>query len=187
MKDTPQGTALIKRPAIFFDRDGVVNRSPGGGYVTRWQDFVMNEGIGEALSLCRSRGYWTVLVTSQRCVGKGLITLEDLHALHDEMQRALGAAAKFDSIHVFTGLPGTESLEKPNPDLILEAAEMLPIDLERSWLIGDADRDIVMAQHAGVPSTVRVRTDHPVGVEATFTVDSIEALIKVLEQQLSLV
>ncbi|MDA0811270.1 MAG: HAD-IIIA family hydrolase [Verrucomicrobia bacterium] len=185
--ETPQGSELTKRPAIFFDRDGVVNRSPGGGYITRWQDFVINEGIGEALRLCRSRGFWTVLVTSQRCVAKGLITLEELHSLHDEMQHSLGAAAQFDSIHVFTGLPGTESLEKPNPGLIVEATEVLPIDLKRSWLIGDADRDIVMAQRAGVPSTVRVRTDHRVGVEATFTVDSIEELIKVLEQQLSVV
>ncbi|MEZ5328917.1 MAG: HAD-IIIA family hydrolase [Verrucomicrobiales bacterium] len=178
---------MEKRPAVFFDRDGVVNRSPGAGYVTRWQDFELNEGIDAALSLCKSRGYYAVLVTSQRCVSKGLISIDTLHALHDEMQRALGASAKFDSIHEFTGLPGTESLEKPNPGLILEAARALPIDLERSWLIGDADRDIVMAQRAGVPSTVRVLTNHPVGVEAMFTVDSIAALIPLLELRLPFV
>lgn len=174
----------VKRPAVFFDRDGIVNQSPGDGYVTRWEDFVLCDGIEEAVMVCRERGYRTVLVTSQRCVGKGLITLAELQKIHRAMQDALGDEAAFDSIHVFTGLPGSEHLEKPKPGLILAAAEESAIDLERSWLVGDADRDILMAQHAGVATTVRVRTHHPVATTASWTVDSVAALVPVLVEHL---
>lgn len=169
---------------MFFDRDGVVNESPGAGYVTRWEEFVLNQGIREALALCKARGYLTILVTSQRCVARGLISLEGLDRLHAAMQQALGAEAAFDGIHAFTGLPGTAHLEKPKPGLVLEAASALNVDPGRSWLVGDADRDILMAQNAGIATTVRVRTQHPVGVEATWTVDTIRELAAVLEQQL---
>lgn len=176
-----------RRPAVFFDRDGVVNRSPGEGYVTRWSDFILNEGIVESVSLCRARGYWCVLVTSQRCVSKGLITTKGLRDLHAQMQEALGRESRFDSIQAFTGLPGSELLEKPKPGLILAAAEQLPIDLERSWLVGDADRDISMAHQANVPVTVRVRTHHPIGIDATWTIDSVAELSSLLGKHLPMV
>ncbi|MGK0186078.1 MAG: D-glycero-D-manno-heptose 1,7-bisphosphate phosphatase [Verrucomicrobiales bacterium] len=177
----------VKRPAVFFDRDGVVNVSPGSGYITSWSDFVLTEGIREALKLCKQRGYLTALVTSQRCVSKGLITIDKLQDLHSQMQESLGYEAQFDSIHAFTGLPGSEPLEKPRPGLILAAAEELNIDLTRSWLVGDADRDIAMAHNAGVPTTVRVQTHHAVGVTATWTVDSVMDLTSVLDEHLPVV
>ena len=175
---------MVQRPAVFFDRDGVVNQSPGDGYVTILEDFVLSQGIEEALMLCKDRGYWTVLVTSQRCVGKGLISQENLGKIHETMQRTLGEKAAFDSIQVFTGLPGSEHLEKPKPGLVLAAAEQLQIELNRSWLVGDADRDILMAQSAGVGTTVRVRTHHPVATAANWTVDSISELVPLIADYL---
>ncbi len=59
---------------MFFDRDGVVNRSPGDGYVTRIEDFHLNDGLVELVGLVAERGFVAVLVTSQRCVGKGLLS-----------------------------------------------------------------------------------------------------------------
>ena len=173
-----------KRAAVFFDRDGVVNRSPGQGYVTAWEEFEFCEGIGEVLALCRGRGYLLVLVTSQRCVGKGLLSLQDLCEIHEKMQQSLGEEAQFDAVYAFTGLPGSEHLEKPNPGLVLEAAAELGIAVEDSWLVGDADRDILMAQAAGIGTTVRVRSHHTIGVDADTTVDSAVELLQLLDGQL---
>ena len=176
------------RGAVFFDRDGVVNASPGAGYVTCWGDFHLSPGIGGALRLCKVRGYLAVLVTSQRCVGKGLITRGQLDQIHAKMQSALaeegGPGAGFDAIYVFTGLPGSEAWEKPKPGMIEAAAQEHDIDLGRSWLVGDHDRDIAMARNGGVPGTIRVRGDHPVTEPATHTIDSTAELAGLFERVL---
>ena len=161
-------------PAVFWDRDGVVNVSPGAGYVLRWEDFGFSPGVVEALRLCRARGYRNVLVTSQQGVGKGLMTQAELDRIHAEMQAVLEeAGAGFDGIYACTCLasdPGCRC-RKPSPEMVRRAVADLGLDVERSVLVGDADRDIEMGRRAGVPVTVRVleTAEQPVEVEATFS------------------
>ena len=162
------------KKCVFFDRDGVVNRSPGAGYVTRVEDFHLNDGLVELMAAVAARGFVAVLVTSQRCVGKGLLSPGGLADIHHKLQSELAAHdLGFLDIYAFLGTPETESWEKPNPDMILLAAERHGLDLGASWMIGDADRDIVMAQRAGVGKTLRIVTDKAVGVEADFTADDL--------------
>ncbi len=174
-----------KRPAVFFDRDGVVNVSPGAGYVLRWEDFVFSPGIVEALRLCKTRGYALVLVTSQQGVGKGLMTQAALDDIHDRMQRALAAEdAAFDAIYACTCLASDPdcTCRKPSPEMIHRAAAELGLDLSRSLLVGDYDRDIQMALNAGVPATLRVLTEgEPATVPATHSVASTSALLGILD------
>ena len=163
----------MPRPAIFFDRDGVINISPGEGSVLGWKAFHFSDGIMEATRLCRELGYALVLVTSQQGVGKGLISQEVLDEIHTQMQEALAAeGAAFDQIEACTHLSGTCTCRKPSPQMIHKAAADLDLDLSRSWLIGDHDRDIQMAVNAGVPNTIRVVGHHVPGVPATHTVNS---------------
>lgn len=173
------------KKCVFFDRDGVVNRSPGAGYVTRPEDFHLNDGLIELMRLVAERGFVSVLVTSQRCVGKGLITVDELEVIHGKLQSALAEEGLgFLDIYAFLGTAETESWEKPNPDMILLAAEKHGIDLSNSWMIGDADRDIVMGQRANVGKTLRVITDKAVGVEADFTVEGLGDAHEVLSEYL---
>ena len=151
------------KPAIFFDRDGVVNVSPGPGYVLRVADFHLNPGIADVLAWCKAQGFFTVLVTSQQGVGKGLMTQADLDAIHAHLQTELTAhGAAFDRIHSCTHLSGFCSCRKPSPQMILDAAAALPIDLAASALVGDHDRDIQMARNAGVGFTIRLASDNAV-------------------------
>jgi len=170
----------MSRPAVFFDRDGVVNVSPGGGYVLCWEQFQFSPGIIEALLLCKTRGYATIVVTSQQGVGRGLMSQADLDDIHSRMQSALAIhEAFFDAIHACTCLAADPSCtcRKPSPEMIFAARDQLDLDLSRSWLIGDHDRDIQMAQNAGVPRTIRILNDNrPVTVPATITLDRIEDL-----------
>lgn len=170
-------------PAVFFDRDGVVNLSPGEGYVLSWGDFHFAEGIMEATKLCHDRGYRLVLVTSQQGVGKGEMSQAALDDIHTRMQEALSAGgAPFDHIEVCTHLSGSCTCRKPSPAMIHHAEQWLDLDLSRSLLIGDHDRDIQMAINAGIPTTIRVLSHHVPGVIATYVVDSTKGLTAVLEK-----
>lgn len=178
-------SALPLRPAVFFDRDGVVNRSPGSGYVLRWEDFHLQDGIVESLRLVRERGHLAVLVTSQRGVGKGLMTRSELDRIHRNLQETLAAEdAAFHAIYAYTGEPGCPWPPKPDPGMILAAAAEHSIELTRSLLVGDADRDIEMARRAGLRSALRIRSEHPVRTEADYTLDSISKLPALLQKLL---
>ncbi len=176
---------MNNRPAVFFDRDGVVNHSPGEGYLLRWEDFHFTPGIIAALALCKARGYATILVTSQQGVGKGLMTQATLEAIHARMQTELAAqAAAFEGIYACTHLSGTCSCRKPSPQMIFRAQNEHGLDLTQSWLIGDHDRDIQMAANAGVPRTIRILSHHQPKVAAEFTLESTAGLPALLAAHL---
>lgn len=176
-----------KTPAVFFDRDGVVNRSPGAGYVLSWEAFEFAPGFFELFRLVKSRGWKAVLVTSQKGVGKGLMSQADLEEIHARMQARLRekCGAEFDGIYAFTGTDKCRHRPKPDPEMIDTAADDLDLDLDRSWMIGDADRDIEMAIAAGLEGSVRVRGDKPITVEASGTVNSLEAAAAIFDGILS--
>lgn len=173
----------LSRPAFFFDRDGVVNVSPGAGYVLRREDFHVNAGIIESLAFLKSKGFILVLVTSQQGVGKGLIsqaTLDDIHAcMQDELTKHNAA---FDAIYACTHLDGSCSCRKPSPEMILRASDKLHLDLSKSWLIGDHDRDIQMATNASVPHTIRVLGEKPANFAAEHSIENTKQLPDLLRQ-----
>lgn len=170
------------RRAVFFDRDGVVNVSPGAGYVQRVADFQMMPGIVELLTWCKAQGFYTVLVTSQQGVGKGLMSQADLDAIHAHLQGGLAPhGAAFDRIHSCTHLAGSCSCRKPSPQMILDAAAVLPIDLAGSALVGDHDRDIQMARNAGVGFTIRLSSDNAVNDPGDVLAHSIPEVMAALK------
>lgn len=170
------------RRCVFFDRDGVVNQSPGEGYVLSPGDFHLNPGITEALRLIREHDVLAIVVTSQKCVGKGLITLETLNKIHGHMAGLLEAGgASFDAIYFHTGTGGPEDHPaKPDPGMIFAAAERFAIDLRQSWIIGDADRDIEMGIAAGLGGAIRIRGDKAITAPATQTLENTAEIPKFL-------
>ncbi|MEM7697623.1 MAG: TIGR04282 family arsenosugar biosynthesis glycosyltransferase [Verrucomicrobiota bacterium] len=173
---------LAARPALFFDRDGVVNESPGPGYVLDLESFHLQEGIGESIALLHDCGWLAILVTSQRGVGKGLMSSQELHNIHREMQRELEEiGGAFDGIYAFTDLPDCSYAAKPDPAMIEAAISDFGIDRSRSWMIGDADRDIKMAQLAGLAGTIRVVGEKAVGIEADCNLTEISELPELLQ------
>lgn len=172
------------KPCLFFDRDGVVNRSPGSGYVLRWEDFEFQEGIFELISLVKSQGWLAILITSQKGVGKGEMFHVELDRIHEEMQKRITeeCGSGFDAIYAHTGLPQDPHPAKPDPGMILSAAADHDIDLSRSWMIGDADRDIEMAQRADLAGTIRLLGEKAVGIDANETVADLQQAREVFER-----
>lgn len=177
----------MSRPAVFFDRDGVVNVSPGAGYVLQWEDFHFSPGIIEALKLCKTRGYATLLATSQQGVGKGLMSQTTLDDIHAKMQAELQQhGASFDGIYACTCLSKDPdcTCRKPSTEMVLKGAQDHDIDLSRSFMVGDADRDIEMGANAGIPITIRIESENPQLAASTYTLSHTDQLAALLDQLL---
>jgi D-glycero-D-manno-heptose 1,7-bisphosphate phosphatase len=145
------------KKCVFFDRDGIVNRSPGAGFVERLEDFHILPEFKTALQVARERGYEAVIVTNQRAVGLGRMTAETLQEIHSHLRKELGR----HGLHLLdvvscVATDDQHPHRKPNPGMILEAAGKYHLDLPRSWVVGDQERDVVAGKRAGC-RTVLVR------------------------------
>ncbi|MDF1656403.1 MAG: TIGR04282 family arsenosugar biosynthesis glycosyltransferase [Verrucomicrobiales bacterium] len=181
-----QVSALVsQRTCVFFDRDGVVNSSPGEGYVLNAEEFHLNPGIPEALAWLKMNGWLAILVTSQKGVGKKLMTASQLNEIHEKMQRELAkSGANFDGIYAYTGTDECPFPPKPDPGMVLSAAESFFIDLRQSWMIGDADRDIEMGKAAGLAGTIRIKGEKAIGIKADHTLSETGEIINLFEKLL---
>ena len=153
MPDTPP-----LRPALFLDRDGVLNEDPG--YVYRWEDFRWIEGAIDVVAAFNRAGWLVIVVTNQSGVGRGYYTEADMHALHARMAEELAAAgARIDAFYHAPHHPEAKldayrhpdpPDRKPNPGMILRALSEWPIDREASILVGDKLSDMEAATRAGI-------------------------------------
>jgi D-glycero-D-manno-heptose 1,7-bisphosphate phosphatase len=148
----------MKRPAIFFDRDNTLIVSDS--YLGDPEKVVLIDGAANAVARARSLGFATVVVSNQSGVARGMFGEEDVHEVNtrlDELLRASNVGAVIDRHEFCPFHPDAtvaqykqdSSLRKPKPGMILAAAERLALDLSRSWMIGDAPRDIEAGKAAG--------------------------------------
>ena len=146
-------------PAIFLDRDGVLieNRSD---YVRDWSQVKLIPEAIHALSLTPARNYKIVIVTNQSAIGRGLVQLEKAEEINrrliDLIQHNGG---QVDGVYICPHKPDDDCFcRKPRPGLLLQAANELSLDLQRSWMIGDAWSDVQAGQRAGVRHTILLKT-----------------------------
>lgn len=140
---------------VFLDRDGVLNRKrPEGEYVTRWEEFEFLPGAVAALALLRAAGRRLVVVTNQRGVALGRLSLADLDALHRRMTAELEAAgAGLDAVYACPHDRGRCRCRKPDTGLFLRAAADFPgTDLARCVVVGDSLCDLEAAARLGCPA-----------------------------------
>jgi D-glycero-D-manno-heptose 1,7-bisphosphate phosphatase len=138
-------------PAIFIDRDGVVNCRRPGDYVLDWSQFVFTPGIRTALKQMTSLGLPMIVISNQAAVGKGLLDVEGLQEITLHMYQALAADGTFlTGVYYCTHRPDEDcSCRKPKPGLLHQAASDFNIDLSRSIFIGDSDTDVQAAKAVG--------------------------------------
>ncbi|MBP7829637.1 MAG: HAD-IIIA family hydrolase [Kiritimatiellae bacterium] len=173
------------RPCVFFDRDGIVNRSPGPGYVERVEDFYLLPEFVEALRVVRARGYEAVIVTNQRGVALGRMTAETVQAMHDELARRLRAEGlDLLDIRVCTANDNSHPDRKPNPGMILTAARRHGLDLSRSWMVGDHERDMEAGRRAGCRTVLVGGEGEPQPASTDFRIRDMADLPAFLEAHL---
>ncbi len=144
--------------AAFLDRDGVINRKPPEGqYVTRWEEMQFLPGVAEAIALLTGASFCVIVVSNQRCVAKGLLTVPELELIHHRMcqELALAGAVITEVYYCPHEMQPPCSCRKPAPGMLLAAAHAHEIDLTASWMIGDSDVDMEAGRNAGC-STARI-------------------------------
>jgi len=150
-----------RHPAVFVDRDGVINRkAPEPGYITCWEELEVLPGVPQAIARLSGTELKVIVVTNQRGVARGLVRRRELQRMHDNLIALVrGAGGRIDGIYCCLHDKGDRcDCRKPAPGLLLQAAQEQRIDLARSWIIGDREHDIVAGQRAGCRATVRIQT-----------------------------
>lgn len=153
----------MKRPALFLDRDGVVNVDHG--YVCTAENFQFVEGIFELVSTANRLNYLVVVVTNQSGIGRGYYSEADFVSLTSWMISEFSrnscniSAVYFCPYHPEFGI-GRYRIDsmyrKPNPGMLMQAARDLNIDLPSSIMIGDKITDIDAGFSAGVGTLLHI-------------------------------
>jgi len=158
--ELPQGGS---RPAIFVDRDGVINQQIAGSYVTRWSEFHFSPGIVEALAEISRLPFPIIVVSNQAGVGKGMLALAELSAItHEFVSQLASAGARIDAAYYCPHTPEQACpCRKPKEGLLLRAARDWCVDLTRSVFVGDSVTDMQAANAVGCRSVLVVGTGTP--------------------------
>jgi histidinol-phosphate phosphatase family protein len=133
--------------AIFLDRDGVINVDRRD-YVKSWAEFKFLPEVFKALRSLKKNKIRAVIVTNQSAVHRGLMSIDTLEVIHQKMLKAIeGNGGHIEAIYVCPHTPQEDcECRKPKPGMVLRAVKDLKIDLSRSYLIGDSEKDVELAR-----------------------------------------
>ncbi len=196
-----RGSLHIPAPAVFLDRDGTLNFERG--YLNKPDQLRLIPGAAAAVRALNRAGLLAVVVSNQPVIARGECTEAELRSIHNKLEWLLGeASAYLDGIYYcphhpdkgFTGerpeLKFACSCRKPATGLLETATRDLNIDVSRSWLVGDSQRDVQAATNFGVRS-IQVRTGPPSpdssdALEADFQTETVsDAIQLILDRSIS--
>lgn len=174
----------MKRPAVFFDRDGVLNRAfivegkphPPSGL----DEFELIPGVLESCRQLKQAGYVLVVATNQPDVGRGTLAKKTVERMHERLLKEL----PLDRIEIcyHSGLSGPDcECRKPKPGMLLDAARELEVDLKQSWMIGDRHKDMECGELAGC-RTILIGSGYgeEIKVKPNFTAETIMEAVTII-------
>lgn len=149
-----------KQKAIFLDRDGTINKYVG--FLRETDQLELLPGAAEAIRKINESEYLAIVVTNQPVIARGEVSVSRLQEIHNKLETMLGKeGAYLDAIyycphHPDKGFEGERAeykiecdCRKPKPGMLLQAAKDYNIDLEKSWIVGDGENDIMAGTAAG--------------------------------------
>ena len=135
---------------VILDRDGVINYD-SEQFIKSPEEWKPIPGSLNAIAKLNHAGYTVVVATNQSGIGRGLLDMSALTAIHEKLQKMLLLAG--GKIDAFFYCPHTADLKcscrKPEPGMLLEIASRFDVDLNRVPAIGDSLRDLVSARKVG--------------------------------------
>lgn len=162
--------------AVFLDRDGVINdKAPAGQYITRWEDFRFLPRIADAIALLNRAQFQVIIVSNQRGIAKGCMTISVLEQIHRRMiDQLTSLGASVSAIYYCPhDLDASCACRKPAPGMLLRAAQDHGINLQNSWMVGDSEIDILAGKNAGCKTVRILRPGDVVEAESDLTVRSL--------------
>ncbi|MFB3813629.1 MAG: HAD-IIIA family hydrolase [Terriglobales bacterium] len=139
------------RPAIFLDRDGVINEQITGTYVTDPSQFRFVAGMPEAIARLSRLSLPIIIVSNQAAVAKGLMSYDELRSITEQFVAQVNSAGgRIDAVYYCPHSPEQDcACRKPKGGLLREAARDWQLNLPNSVLIGDSDADVNAARSVG--------------------------------------
>ena len=157
-----------KRPCIFIDRDGTINRHVELCHTL--DEFELLEGAAQAIAMINRSEYLAIVITNQPVVARGLCNLDELRQIHLKMETLLGREGAYvDGLYFCPHHPHSGYAEevpeykvrcqcrKPGTQMFLRAQKDFNIDLARSVVVGDSTTDVQAGTNAGL-TTALVKT-----------------------------
>jgi D-glycero-D-manno-heptose 1,7-bisphosphate phosphatase len=142
----------LLQKAVFFDRDGVLNREIGD-YVCNIDDFEILPDAVDCIRLAKEHGFMAIVITNQGGIDKKLYTREQLASFHRKLQDAcLKNGTSVDDFFYCAHHPihGKCLCRKPDSLMLEKAMAKYTIDASRSLMIGDTERDMEAAKKVGI-------------------------------------
>ncbi len=146
---------------MFLDRDGVINVEKKDHYVLNLSDFIFLDGVTEAIKILSQFFGLLLIASNQRGVAKQLMTIEDLHNVHNYMLAEITKQqGRIDKIYFCADLDNTSPNRKPNPGMALQAQkDFSQIDFKKSIMVGNKLSDMQFARNAGMHSVFIASTN----------------------------
>lgn len=133
---------------LFLDRDGVINKEIKGTYVTQWSEFKFFDGSLDALAILNQIFGRIIIVTNQRGVGRGIMSIDALKEIHANMLTEINIkGGRINKIYACTSIHDEDSNRKPNIGMALQAKEDFPeIDFNKSIMVGNNLSDMIFGR-----------------------------------------
>ena len=150
LRDSGQQSSVVGHRAVFFDRDGVINkvilRDEKPFSPRNLDEFVFNDGIREVVHELQSAGYRVIVITNQPDLARGHITRETLEGMTQRTREEI----LYDDVFICPHDDADQcSCRKPKPGMLLDAARKWALDLKASYFIGDTWKDMEAGKAAG--------------------------------------
>jgi len=141
------------KKVIFLDRDGVINNDTGHYYIYKPDDFVLNQGLIEAMQALKFKGYEFVVISNQGGIARGTYSKQDVELVHRKLIKEL-THHQLAVLEIYY-CPHHSEIEKclcrkPESLLIEKALARFAIDSKKSYFIGDSEKDMQAAKNAGI-------------------------------------
>ena len=138
------------KKAIFFDRDGVLNKERKN-YVKTIEELEIFPNIIEPIQKLKNSGFVIIVITNQSAINRGLTTHKNVNEIHLIIQKYLQQnGIMIDKFYYCPHRPDENcNCRKPKPGLFFKAADEFKLNLNLSWMIGNNDTDTQAAITAG--------------------------------------
>jgi len=148
---------IFMNKVVFLDRDGVINIERGE-YTWKIEDFKLTVGLVSFLKEVQQKGFLTIIISNQGCIGKGVCTMEDVDKAHqylkDELKRS---NIELTDLYYCPHHPNSGKClcRKPGSVMLEKAIARYHVDMSKSYFIGDTERDMEAGNKVGL-HTIKV-------------------------------
>jgi D-glycero-D-manno-heptose 1,7-bisphosphate phosphatase len=157
----------LSRPAVFLDRDGTLIHD--ASYLSDPRQVKFFGKTAQALRLLREDGFRLFVVTNQSGVARGYFPESSVRKVHAKVQSLLKSkGAGIDGFFYCPHYPGGKvkslgrdcACRKPKTGMVKQAARKFPLDLKKSYMVGDKIDDVLLGKKASLKASVLVRTGY---------------------------